>query len=186
MKCICNKKEAVGFAYTFGYPLCSLCAKMMNMRLNRDNMENRELVYKYPFLFPYEVVHERMMDTDYLESDEIYDYSYTMLDGMPDGWRAAFGLQFLEELKELLIKGNCLHEYRVVQVKEKFGELRWYDNGVPDTIYDEYMALLAKYEDLSTHICVECGKTAVGMTQGWIMPVCKDHTKGRNITYYNS
>ena len=40
--------------------------------------------------------------------------------------------------REELIKFNYLYEYRILQIKEKYGELRWYDGGVPieSKIYD--------------------------------------------------
>lgn len=44
---------------------------------------NKQLVEKYPFLLP------RNRWTGKVQED--YDYSYTELDGMPDGWRKAFG-----------------------------------------------------------------------------------------------
>ena len=48
------------------------------MRVNKE--KNKELVEKYPFLMP----HNRW--TDHIPED--YDYSYTELDAMPDGWSA--------------------------------------------------------------------------------------------------
>lgn len=60
-----------------------------------------------------------------------YDYEYTELDSMPEGWRIAFGIQMCEELKQELIKFDYLDKYEITQIKEKFGSLRWYDNGYP-------------------------------------------------------
>jgi len=57
-----------------------------------------------------------------------------------------------------------------VQVKEKFGELRFYHTGGDDIIFG--MVWLA--ESLSNTICEECGSTEhVGQTSGWIMTRCK-------------
>jgi hypothetical protein len=36
-----------------------------------------------------------------------------------------------EELKQELIKFNYLDNYEITQIKEKYGSLRWYDNGNP-------------------------------------------------------
>ena len=36
-----------------------------------------------------------------------------------------------------------------MQIKEKYGGLRWYDNGFPKEGYEEYKDWLYKYEDLS-------------------------------------
>ena len=57
---------------------------------------NKQLIEKYPFLMPYNIWTG--------EPIEDYDYEYTWLDDMPDGWRNAFGLQMCEELKQALNK----------------------------------------------------------------------------------
>lgn len=109
-----------------------------------------------------------------------YDYTYTELDDMPDGWRIAFGDQMCEEIHQELVKFNFLNEYRIVQIKEKYGTLRWYDNGCPSgsKIYD----IIDKYEELSEKTCIECGKPAKWLSTGWISPFCDD-CKNLDITY---
>ena len=49
--------------------------------------KNKALVDDFPFLLP------RNRWTGKVPDD--YDYSYTELDAMPEGWRTAFGLQAL-------------------------------------------------------------------------------------------
>ena len=73
------------------------------MRVNKE--KNKELVEKYPFLMP----HNRW--TDHIPED--YDYSYTELDAMPDGWRKAFGERMCEEIREELVRADYLHGYRI-------------------------------------------------------------------------
>lgn len=65
---------------------------------------------------------------------EDYDYSYTMLDDMPDGWRKAFGEELCEAIREELIKVGLLDQYRIIQIKEKYGELVWYGAHGNETI----------------------------------------------------
>lgn len=125
---------------------------------------NKELCEKYPFLLP--------KDDWTGENIEGYDYDWTYLDDMPVGWKKAFGLQMCEELKEILIEGDCLDKYRVLQVKEKIAQLRWYDNGVPQKVYDKYINWLNKYEELSEKTCCKCGEPATQMSKGWICPYC--------------
>lgn len=60
-----------------------------------------------------------------------YDFEYTELDAMPEGWRISFGIQMCQEIKSELIRFNYLNDYRITQIKEKLGQLRWYDNGAP-------------------------------------------------------
>lgn len=132
----------------------------------RDKIEdNKELCEKYPFLLP------RNVFTDKLPED--YDYSYTWLDDMPDGWYKAFGLRMCEEIKQALQTTNYLEQYRIQQIKEKFGALRWYDNGHPESVGD----IIWKYEYISEFICIKCGKTfpeAMMINGGWISPYCRE------------
>lgn len=95
--------------------------------------------------------------------------SYTELDAMPDGWRKAFGIQMCKELKKALKQYNYLYKYRITQIKEKYGSLRWYSNGSPNGC--EY-PIINKYEDLSRRTCIVCGKPATKISKGWISPYC--------------
>ena len=96
-------------------------------------MDNKELIAEYPFLLP------RNVFTDEVSDD--YDYHYTLLDDMPKGWKKAFGEQLCEELKEALVKEGILEDYRIMQVKEKFGQLRWYDNCCSESVYKVMLSL---------------------------------------------
>jgi rubrerythrin len=92
------------------------------------------------------------------------------LDQMPRGWRIAFGIDLCKDLKEALIKDNALDEYKIVQIKEKYGGLRWYDNWSTN----EICKVLDKYEELSYTTCIVCGKPAKYLSKGWICPFCED------------
>lgn len=118
--------------------------------------ENRKLCEKYPFLK--------------------YDDSYksTWADDMPMGWWIAFGEMMCDEIKAELVKWNFLDEYQVIEIKEKWGYLHWYDNGIPSgcKVWD----IIEKYATLSESICIQCGKPDVPvMTWGWIIPLCQEH-----------
>lgn len=119
----------------------------------RTPEENKALCEKYPFL--------KCDDT----------YKSTWADDMPQGWWNAFGEMMCDEIKSELIRCNYLAEYRVEQVKEKFGALRWYDDGIPEgcKVWD----IISKYSVLSENICVVCSKPDVPMMSwGWCMPMC--------------
>ena len=129
--------------------------------------ENKRLVERYPFLLP------RNRWTDLTEED--YDYSWTELDAMPDGWRKAFGEMMCEEIRcaLLAVSQEALDNYRIMQIKEKYSSLRWYDNGYP--IGSGIDDIIGKYETLSKHICMRCGKPDVPITgDWWIFPFCKE------------
>ena len=124
--------------------------------------ENKALIERFPFLMP----HNRWTD----KVPEDYDYHYTELDAMPDGWRIAFGEQMCQEITDALIEIDYLEKYRITQIKEKYGMLRWYDFGASRKIYD----IISKYEGISQVTCICCGKPATQITTGWISPYCDD------------
>lgn len=128
---------------------------------------NKELVKKYPFLLIRTSWDGRVIE------DEDVSYEYTWYDDIPEGWAKAFGKQMLDELLAILKEGNCLNDYQILQIKEKWGFLHWYSNGVPKSVWDKYLDWERKYEDLSEDTCIKCGEPATHVTKGWIMPVCK-------------
>ena len=85
------------------------------MVMTKQQEENKRLVERFPFLLP------RSRWTDLPEED--YDYSWTELDAMPDGWRKAFGEMMCSEIKCALlsVSQEALDNYRIVQIKEKYG-----------------------------------------------------------------
>ena len=87
------------------------------MQSNKES--NQKLIERFPFLIP------RNRWTGKIPED--YDYSYTELDSMPDGWRKAFGEQMCEDIREELVRAEYLDQYRITQIKEKYGTLCWYD-----------------------------------------------------------
>jgi len=126
--------------------------------------QNKKLIEDYPFLLLRNVFSDELI--------EDYDYEFTWLDDMPDVWREKFSEPMLKELKEILVEGDYLLDYRIHQIKEKFGSIRWYSNGIPEKIFDKYCKWESKYEKLSESICFYCGEPAVGQTKGWILSVC--------------
>lgn len=123
-------------------------------------MNGKELIKEYPFL--------SLGDID----GEIV----TWLELLPNGW-SDIVIEMCGELKKVLIANNILDEYEVIQAKEKFGALRWYDSH-PWLTYD----VIDKYEDKSERICVGCGNKATHMTKGYILPMCDkcDRTRRSN------
>lgn len=127
------------------------------------NKDNERLIEEYPFLI------RRDWNGKVIENDE-----WTYLNEMPDGWRIAFGEKMCQELKDILVRANYLDKYRVLQIKEKFGELCWYGSGVPEEIVEDYNNLIRKYKNLSRFTCIKCGEPATHITKGWISPFCTE------------
>ena len=103
--------------------------------------------------------------------------THNEIDAMDDGWFRAFGMQLLDELKAQLKKDKMLYKYRIMQVKEKFGGLRWYDSASSQEVFN----ILQKYEDMSYHTCISCGRPADYITSGYILPFCKNCIKPQDI-----
>jgi hypothetical protein len=63
-------------------------------------------------------------------------------------------------------------EFTVLQVKQKFGSLRFYVSGAPDEIFD----LVDEYERKSESICEHCGNTPARIRthRGWYNLLCDD------------
>ena len=145
----------------------------MNKRIKKKKQreKNKKLCETYPFLIP----RNRWTDQILWESKEkwyyTHPYSFTELDSMPRGWRKAFGESICREIKEELIKHKYLNRYRILQIKEKYGELRWYDNGTP--VKSKVHDIINKYTELSRNTCILCGRPAkIINNNGWYEPIC--------------
>ena len=83
-----------------------------------------------------------------------------------DGWYGI--IDFL--CKRLRENGGC----EAVQVKEKYGGLRFYVNGANNRQYD----IISEIECLSYYICEHCGSPFdVAQTKGWISTLCGECRK---------
>ena len=147
-------------------------------------MTNRELIEKYPWLTPTNRWSGKKItdcagsngEEGYWPDDPTkhpeYNYEFTELDDMPKGWRRAFGEEMCEELNQELLTWNeeDRKEFHITQIKEKYGELRFYVNYGSKALYD----IIDKYTTLSRGICINCGKTARWISRGWISPYCDD------------
>lgn len=133
------------------------------------------LIHEYPWL---------NLDEDeainYLDIEE--DKIYTFIDCAPNGW-ARLCEDLCAEIKPLLERVGYENKYRLCQVKEKYGTLRWYDNGVPDEIWNEYNAIIRKYEELSAKTCCICGAPATKISTGWFSPFCDKCAEEINGTF---
>lgn len=92
-----------------------------------------------------------------------------------DGW---FDLiwELCENIEKELKSSNMQDDsapFEVVQVKEKFGGLRFYTDWSTDTVFD----LIQEAEDKSYTICEICGKEGKVRPGGWIKTLCDEHAK---------
>lgn len=98
----------------------------------------------------------------YPDRDKIDSVHFFEID---DGW-----LPLVKQLIKDLI--NAGWDRKILQVKEKFGGLRFYINLGSDEIFN----LITKAEEASYTICETCGTTEkIGTTKmGWRKTICKD------------
>jgi hypothetical protein len=141
----------------------------------REELEDK-IRAKYPKMFVTEMV-ERRDGTKY-ERKVCYDFSHG------DGWYDL--IDTLCGVIENEFENNEIqHKYRVergeateedapqptipIQIKEKFGGLRFYVNGGTPTIYGAiHMA-----ESMSFRICEHCGNPGKTGGKGWIKTLCE-------------
>ena len=178
-----NKFEILGIKAIFtiaGLPMIQVQVKPIDE--NDDGNYGfahyrEEIVINRWYEFWYKVI--GWFDTKVLDKI-LFLPSYTELDAMESGWRKAFGIQMCKEIKAELKKHKFLYKYRIVQIKEKWGYLHWYDGGTPkdSKIYD----IIRKYEQISAKTCGVCGKPATKISKGWIYPYCDDCIGDVNFT----
>jgi hypothetical protein len=96
-----------------------------------------------------------------------------------DGWFRLIDSLFanIKWRQEWLKKtGKKFKPVKVVQVKEKFGTLRFYIDGGDDHI----RGLIDQAETMSNHICEECGDVGHKRGKGWIKVLCDKHAKDKD------
>lgn len=140
---------------------------------NNEKEVNKKLTERYPFLIPKNIYT--------LKVPENYDYQYCLFkDEIPEGWWKRWGLEFLEDLNNVLVKHSFVDDLLIMQVKEKYGGLRFYTGGMPEEWYSHEHA----WEYISEHTCVKCGKFPVPMRYfSWWSPYCDQHAwEGENCS----
>jgi len=97
-----------------------------------------------------------------------------------DGW-----FNLIYSLSETLVKLKFNNP--ILQVKEKFGGLRYYVGGATE----EQWRKIDLAEEMSYHICEVCGRTGKDRDYGWIKTLCFIHyfqilwkTRKNKIIYY--
>ena len=125
-----------------------------------DIQLNKRMIEYFPFLLPRNRWTGLVSDT--------YDFSYNEMINMPHGWAVAFGYEMLCELRQELLSANFLDDYRISDIKEKYGTLRWYDFGNTEKGHQ----IINKYCTISAHVCIMCGQPATHMTRDWVSYFC--------------
>ena len=131
-------------------------------------LANAMLILRYPFIAYWKG------NGDHKEPD----LTWTNFDVIPVGWRIAFGLELLEDIRnELYCEDPLAWKYRlcrtyIQQIKEKYGTLRVYM-----TSWGRVGDIIEAYEVVSRTTCIQCGRadrTRIN-TRGWVSPYCPEH-----------
>lgn len=121
--------------------------------------EIKLLVDRYPYLIP------RNVWTGVVSQD--YDYSYFVGNNL-GGWERLF-LLYCKTIRKPLADVNRLNTFMFTDVKEKYGSLRLYNVETSEAVIE----ITTQFEQMSKHICFQCGKIASYRTCGWVYPYCK-------------
>jgi hypothetical protein len=83
-----------------------------------------------------------------------------------DGW---FDLvwRLCKQIEGVVEEGK---PFKVTQVKEKFGELRFYIDGGNEAVFE----LIEIATEASRHICVVCGQPGRRRDDGWVRTKCDE------------
>ena len=98
--------------------------------------------------------------------------NYAWIDGVPNGWHK-LARKMIEECEAIY------PEWKITDLKEKFGAIRCYDCGSPKEIQD----IIDKYEAISARTCCCCGQPATKISTGWVLPWC-DECGNKEEKYY--
>ncbi len=122
------------------------------------------------------------LDRMFADIQSMIDYSETNYENLKrhynklPWYKKLMSLYKKSRYNYLRVKQTPIPQVVAVQIKEKFGTLRFYYMGGDDRI----TPIVDFYESHTKYICEECGSTVdVGSTcGGWIRNVCEKHAKG--------
>ena len=119
----------------------------------RKTIANTIICHRYPFL------------KHYSDSRKFFIRS-CWFDAIEPGWRH-IALQMFEEIKRAMAIEQV--SFRILGIKEKDGSMCINYSAGGEDIHK----IITKYEYISFHTCVKCGRPAYGYTKGWVEPYCK-------------
>ena len=113
---------------------------------------------------------ELLKDYPFLEGE---NSKLLFADDIPEGWWKRFGIAFLEDLKEVLVRYDAMDAFHIIRAEEKDGELVFEAEGFPI----EWAGHQAAWEYIAAHTCIECGAFPVTVREedSHIAPRCIDH-----------
>lgn len=105
-----------------------------------------------------------------LKGDTLPLTKYFSLKGKVTPWVETQVENSIKNKKLRHVPEKC-HQVIVVQVKEKYGTLRFYYDGGDDYV----RGVVAMAESISAHTCEVCGNPGTSNHNGWITVRCDEH-----------
>ena len=86
------------------------------------------------------------------------------------GWHDLV-IELVKKIESIYEKNNVdISEFRIDQIKEKYGELRFYTSSSISEVHD----IILEYENRSATICDECGDIgSLYEKNGWLQTLCE-------------
>lgn len=123
-----------------------------------------------------ELEQKLMEDFPFMEAKSFFDgerLGYCVPCEFSDGWFDII-YNLCKEINELYkSKGRNINDLNIEQVKEKYGELRFYVGNYIDGV----MEIIDKYEALSCKTCEVCGKEGKLTGKRWVRTLCDECCK---------
>jgi hypothetical protein len=110
-------------------------------------------------------------DKENLSPRQLARYYGPVYFGVGDGW-----FDILLDLSVKLEAMDGITSTHVVQVKEKFGGLRFYVSSATEEMY----RAINEAESASYEICEACGEPGTIRNTGWVQTLCDEHAEERS------
>lgn len=131
------------------------------------------LCAKYPKIFANR--HGDMKETAMCWGFECGDGWFNIIDQLCSNIQ--HHIDWAQQQKEKYGRGEGCSQVVSVQVKEKFGTLRFYTNGGDEQIY----GMIRMAESMSAVTCEDCGAPGKLRGRGWLYTACDVHTKTSDL-----
>jgi len=157
-------------------------------KILKKSEENKEHCYG---LFGFECGNGWFLHLDRMFADiqSMIDYSETNYENLKrhynklPWYKKLLSMYKKSRYNYLRVKQTPIPQVVAVQIKEKFGTLRFYYIGGDERI----TPIVDFYESQTRYICEDCGiNVDIGSTGGWIRNVCEKHAKGSKRHIHNN
>jgi len=140
------------------------------------NEENTEKLFKrFDFFYPETPITQSLMAFGFECGDGWFQLIWNLCENIEKELQKGLKKTDPKKRTKDLLRGA--HKFRVSQVKEKFGTLRFYVDSTTDKIFK----FIQKAENKSSKICESCGADAdLVSKESWLATLCTDCARKEN------